>query len=128
MQTSPEAICKFFARRNFGVRDRTTGPLRLTATPTDTALVVIDHSYSACASPPRDKLRTLTLLLHDARRHGIRAIPERGKRLYFLGKSGGRTWARTKDPLIKSQLLYQLSYASVREISAAPANRGERPI
>src|ERR1700754_3094451 len=25
---------------------------------------------------------------------------------------GGRTWARTKDPLIKSQLLYQLSYAS----------------
>ncbi len=26
---------------------------------------------------------------------------------------GGRTWARTKDPLIKSQLLYQLSYASV---------------
>jgi hypothetical protein len=29
-------------------------------------------------------------------------------------KSGGRTWARTKDPLIKSQLLYQLSYASVR--------------
>jgi hypothetical protein len=34
----------------------------------------------------------------------------------FLGKIlerfGGRTWARTKDPLIKSQLLYQLSYAS----------------
>ena len=28
-------------------------------------------------------------------------------------KGGGRTWARTKDPLIKSQLLYQLSYASV---------------
>ncbi len=28
-------------------------------------------------------------------------------------KNGGRTWARTKDPLIKSQLLYQLSYASV---------------
>ena len=26
---------------------------------------------------------------------------------------GGRTWARTKDPLIKSQLLYQLSYASM---------------
>ena len=28
-------------------------------------------------------------------------------------ESGGRTWARTKDPLIKSQLLYQLSYASM---------------
>ena len=28
-------------------------------------------------------------------------------------KDGGRTWARTKDPLIKSQLLYQLSYASI---------------
>ena len=28
-------------------------------------------------------------------------------------KNGGRTWARTKDPLIKSQLLYQLSYASI---------------
>ena len=31
----------------------------------------------------------------------------------FLKDFGGRTWARTKDPLIKSQLLYQLSYASV---------------
>ena len=29
-----------------------------------------------------------------------------------MEKGGGRTWARTKDPLIKSQLLYQLSYAS----------------
>ena len=28
-------------------------------------------------------------------------------------ENGGRTWARTKDPLIKSQLLYQLSYASI---------------
>ena len=31
----------------------------------------------------------------------------------FREKNGGRTWARTKDPLIKSQLLYQLSYASI---------------
>ena len=30
----------------------------------------------------------------------------------FIKENGGRTWARTKDPLIKSQLLYQLSYAS----------------
>ena len=29
-----------------------------------------------------------------------------------MERGGGRTWARTKDPLIKSQLLYQLSYAS----------------
>ncbi len=29
----------------------------------------------------------------------------------LLGKSGGRTRTRTWDPLIKSQLLYQLSYA-----------------
>ena len=41
---------------------------------------------------------------------------------------GGRTWARTKDPLIKSQLLYQLSYASTlpdREaVLASPIRRG----
>ncbi len=30
-----------------------------------------------------------------------------------MAVDGGRTWARTKDPLIKSQLLYQLSYASI---------------
>ena len=33
--------------------------------------------------------------------------------IVFLGEFGGHTWVRTKDPLIKSQLLYQLSYASV---------------
>ena len=40
------------------------------------------------------------------------------------GKNGGRTWARTKDPLIKSQLLYQLSYAST-PVFPVTANRGE---
>ena len=35
-----------------------------------------------------------------------------GKIMISMGNFGGRTWARTKDPLIKSQLLYQLSYAS----------------
>jgi hypothetical protein len=30
-----------------------------------------------------------------------------------LQKFGGRTRARTRDPLIKSQLLYQLSYALI---------------
>jgi hypothetical protein len=34
------------------------------------------------------------------------------KHLIFKWKGGGRTRARTWDPLIKSQLLYQLSYAS----------------
>src|SRR3546814_9479660 len=29
----------------------------------------------------------------------------------ILGENGGRTRTRTLDPLIKSQLLYQLSYA-----------------
>src|SRR5688500_14188469 len=33
------------------------------------------------------------------------------KRLFLLGKLGGRSRTRTCDPLIKSQLLYQLSYA-----------------
>ncbi|VVT32012.1 hypothetical protein SPHINGO391_530053 [Sphingomonas aurantiaca] len=33
--------------------------------------------------------------------------------LHRFKENGGRTWARTKDPLIKSQLLYQLSYASI---------------
>ena len=36
-----------------------------------------------------------------------------GKHLFSAVENGGRTWARTKDPLIKSQLLYQLSYASI---------------
>ena len=40
---------------------------------------------------------------------------------------GGRTRARTLDPLIKSQLLYQLSYAPARlgsEVSLGPQRRG----
>jgi hypothetical protein len=36
---------------------------------------------------------------------------------------GGRTWARTKDPLIKSQLLYQLSYASAPYWISVPERR-----
>ena len=36
-------------------------------------------------------------------------------------RNGGRTWARTKDPLIKSQLLYQLSYASIDRSPDWPA-------
>ena len=34
--------------------------------------------------------------------------------ILFTWEHGGRTWVRTRDPLIKSQLLYQLSYASMR--------------
>ena len=37
---------------------------------------------------------------------------------------GGRTRARTWDPLIKSQLLYQLSYAPVLPSAGEPARRG----
>ena len=44
-------------------------------------------------------------------------LPRKGNRRRLIRisicKYGGRTWARTKDPLIKSQLLYQLSYASI---------------
>jgi hypothetical protein len=40
------------------------------------------------------------------------AAPAKGLiRVLFLEGFGGRTRARTWDPLIKSQLLYQLSYA-----------------
>ena len=35
---------------------------------------------------------------------------------------GGRTRTRTWDPLIKSQLLYQLSYAPGSPMRARPAN------
>jgi hypothetical protein len=49
------------------------------------------------------------------------------RREYYLienvGESGGRTWARTKDPLIKSQLLYQLSYASMTGLSDGALER-----
>ena len=36
---------------------------------------------------------------------------------------GGRTRARTLDPLIKSQLLYQLSYAPIEIAGAGPRAR-----
>ena len=38
---------------------------------------------------------------------------------------GGRTRARTWDPLIKSQLLYQLSYAPGMPMAENSARRGE---
>jgi hypothetical protein len=46
----------------------------------------------------------------------------------FYEKNGGRTWARTKDPLIKSQLLYQLSYASIHpwQVGSNQPPPGER--
>src|SRR3984957_7279253 len=48
----------------------------------------------------------------------------RGQR-YVLDLLGGRTRARTWDPLIKSQLLYQLSYAPGTSPETATA-RGRR--
>ena len=56
--------------------------------------------------------------LERAYRHPESAALAVTKRLFSLVKNGGRTWARTKDPLIKSQLLYQLSYASALPFSA----------
>ena len=41
---------------------------------------------------------------------------------------GGRTRARTLDPLIKSQLLYQLSYAPIESFKAAPGRREARDL
>ena len=46
-------------------------------------------------------------------RRNCRILTDRLGLDYSREKNGGRTWARTKDPLIKSQLLYQLSYASI---------------
>ena len=40
--------------------------------------------------------------------------------------AGGRTRIRTLDPLIKSQLLYQLSYAPGRDAVAGPYSKGGR--
>src|SRR5271165_6028894 len=44
--------------------------------------------------------------------------------LFSFDFDGGRTRARTLDPLIKSQLLYQLSYAPI-EIAGPRARRGQ---
>jgi hypothetical protein len=43
-----------------------------------------------------------------------------------LDIDGGRTRARTLDPLIKSQLLYQLSYAPIAICRAASLGKGRR--
>src|SRR5262249_51533902 len=42
---------------------------------------------------------------------GLAYSDHRSKILYLFDFFGGRTRTRTWDPLIKSQLLYQLSYA-----------------
>ena len=47
--------------------------------------------------------------------------------LKINGFDGGRTRARTLDPLIKSQLLYQLSYAPI-EIAGASLPREARHV
>ena len=55
----------------------------------------------------------------------VRALfhTESKKNIYFLGFDGGRTRARTLDPLIKSQLLYQLSYAPIENCGLKAAAR-----
>ena len=47
--------------------------------------------------------------------------------IVFARENGGRTWARTKDPLIKSQLLYQLSYASTCPVGLGGALLASAP-
>ena len=42
-------------------------------------------------------------------------VSELNKLKYIICFDGGRTRARTLDPLIKSQLLYQLSYAPIEK-------------
>jgi hypothetical protein len=45
------------------------------------------------------------------------------KPVLIRGLLGGRTRARTLDPLIKSQLLYQLSYAPIEVVRAVLCGR-----
>ena len=71
--------------------------------------------------PHRESYGCPAMVLDDARAGKLNETAK-------LRENGGRTWARTKDPLIKSQLLYQLSYASIPGLAAGPANRGEAPI
>ena len=53
-----------------------------------------------------------------------RREPLSGPRVVFAFVfDGGRTRARTLDPLIKSQLLYQLSYAPIETAGAGPRAR-----
>ncbi len=61
----------------------------------------------------RDSLPCLTAPLGDRRKMMLSGMTAARDGRYVMGGNGGRTWARTKDPLIKSQLLYQLSYASI---------------
>ena len=37
-------------------------------------------------------------------------------RLLFMSLSGSTTWTRTRDPMINSHLLYQLSYRGMRRM------------
>ena len=55
--------------------------------------------------------------------YGASLVAGPAKMLHVFHESGGRTWARTKDPLIKSQLLYQLSYASIGACGHEEARR-----
>ena len=64
---------------------------------------------------------------------GQEGHPLKKHRIYW-GNDGGRTRTRTWDPLIKSQLLYQLSYAPFRWDSPGkagliePRPKGDKPL
>src|SRR3546814_15014369 len=54
------------------------------------------------------------------------SLIESKENIESIEENGGRTRARTWDPLIKSQLLYQLSYASIA-VPAWPDPVGSAP-
>ena len=63
--------------------------------------------------------------IKPSRDTGIILFPSRRGTLFasIFGKAGGCTRTRTLDPLIKSQLLYQLSYAPAQEARSITKRR-----
>ena len=66
------------------------------------------------------------LWVRKEQRHGNHLAHQDKKVTYFSYFDGGRTRARTLDPLIKSQLLYQLSYAPIAPRDMPPGR--PRPV
>jgi hypothetical protein len=62
-------------------------------------------------------LATLRHLASHVKLLGIKSVADMWQGIVF---DGGRTRARTLDPLIKSQLLYQLSYAPIEIARGLP--------
>ena len=74
---------------------------------------------ATCASGPKHNTGSrspVPVSCEIGQRHPYRRRDSRSFRFF----DGGRTRARTLDPLIKSQLLYQLSYAPIEIAGLAP--------